>query len=60
MIIKSKSQALTDSQKRKIAGIAFGLFIIFCALEGWFIGRPMIQFVSEPEKFRVWVDSHGI
>lgn len=59
MIIKSKSQALTDSQKRKIAVIAFGLFIIFCALVGWFIGRPMIEFVSEPHKFRAWVDKSG-
>lgn len=24
------------------------------------MGRPMIQFVSEPEKFRLWVNSHGI
>ncbi len=23
------------------------------------VGRPMIRFVSEPEKFRAWVDSHG-
>ncbi len=24
------------------------------------VGKPMISFVSEPEKFRVWVDSHGL
>ena len=24
------------------------------------MGRPMIQFVSEPEKFRLWINSHGI
>ena len=26
----------------------------------WFVGRPLIGFVSQPERFRAWVDSHGI
>ena len=26
----------------------------------WFVGRPMLQFVSQPELFRDWVDSHGV
>lgn len=23
------------------------------------VGKPMLQFVSQPEQFRAWVDSHG-
>lgn len=34
--------------------------ILFCGLLTWFIGRPMISFVSEPEKFRLWVSDKGI
>ena len=51
---------MTDRQK-KIWGIAtvFGL-VVFMGLLCWFVGRPMIRFVSEPEKFRLWVDEHGI
>ena len=60
MNIKPENKALTDSQKRITGIIAFSAFILFCGLVGWFIGRPMIAFVSEPEKFRIWVDSHGI
>lgn len=33
--------------------------MLFLGAVTWFVGRPMITFVSEPEKFRVWVDSHG-
>lgn len=51
---------MTDHQK-KIWGIAtvIGL-VVFMGLLCWFVGRPMIRFVSEPEKFRLWVDEHGI
>ena len=51
---------MTERQK-KIWGIAaiVGL-VVFMGLLCWFVGRPMIQFVSEPEKFRLWVDGHGI
>ena len=51
---------MTDRQK-KIWGIAtvIGL-VVFMGLLCWFVGRPMIRLVSEPEKFRLWVDEHGI
>ncbi len=39
-----------------------GLLVLlaFSAWVGFAIGRPMVRFVSEPELFRNWVDSHGI
>ncbi len=51
---------LTEKQKKCIAGAAFAVFLLFAALVGWFIGRPMIRFVSEPERFRAWVDASGV
>ena len=60
MNIKLNKKNLTLKQKKLISVIVIVLFIGFCALVGWFIGRPMISFVSEPEKFRDWVDAHGI
>ena len=50
---------LTLREKRIFGILSIVLFIIFSALLGWFIGRPMIKFVSDPEIFREWVDSHG-
>ncbi len=35
-------------------------FLAFMGLVAYFIGRPMVRFLSEPELFRQWVDSHGI
>lgn len=57
--MKINSEGLTLKQKRIIGVLVIILFIAFCGVVSWFIGRPMIQFVSKPEDFRVWVDSHG-
>lgn len=52
-------RTLTERGK-KIAGIAaIGIFILFSGLVAWFIGKPMVQFVSEPDRFRAWVESKG-
>ena len=58
--MKNSEPRLSIRQKR-ICTVA-GLFVlrVFTAWIGWFIGRPMVRFVSEPELFRNWVDSHGI
>ena len=46
---------------KKAASIAsIVIFILLILIVAWFIGRPMVKFVSEPQKFRDWVDSHGI
>lgn len=46
---------------KKVLGLlAVLVFILFSAAVGWFIGRPMIKLVGEPEQFRDWVDGHGI
>ena len=52
--------AMTERHK-KICGILviIGL-VIFTALLCWYVGRPMVKFVSQPEEFRLWVDSHGL
>ena len=42
------------------AAVGIGIFVLFSAAVAWFIGKPLLQFVSEPEKFRQWVDSHGL
>ncbi len=51
---------ITENKRKILSAMAIILFIIFCAVVGWFIGRPMIEFVSTPQEFRAWVDSSGI
>lgn len=45
--------------KKGVGILSIAVFIIFTALVCWFIGRPMLHFVSEPEIFRKWIDSKG-
>lgn len=50
---------MTDKHRKIISAFAIIAFLVFCGVVGWFIGRPMVEFVSEPEKFRAWVDQSG-
>lgn len=49
-----------QKRKRVIALAGLGLFVVFSIAVFWFVGKPMLQFVSQPDQFRDWVDTHGI
>ena len=51
--------SLTQKQKKVLAALAIVVFMLFSALLGWFVGRPMLRFARQPELFRTWVDAHG-
>ena len=51
---------LNERHKRLLAGLSFFIFLALFLAVAWFIGRPMVRFVQEPELFRNWVDDHGI
>lgn len=51
---------MDDHHKKIVSVICFATFIIFTIVIFWYIGRPMLKFVSQPERFRGWVDAHGI
>ena len=51
---------MTDKQKKWVFAAAFVVFVVFCALTGWLVGVPMVEFANDPERFRAWVDASGI
>ncbi len=51
---------LSDKAKKYIAAASIAVFVLLTAAIAWFVGRPMLKFVSEPERFRDWVDSGGL
>ncbi|MCR4963082.1 MAG: TVP38/TMEM64 family protein [Firmicutes bacterium] len=55
---KTKRQ-LSEKQKKAISAGAIGLFLLFTAAIFWFVGRPMLHMLGQPELFRDWVDGHG-
>ena len=58
--ISNQKEPDLNPRKRWVSILILGIFILFCGFVGYFIGRPMIRFVSEPEQFRLWVSGHGI
>ena len=50
---------LTEAHKKKIYLFAIIVALIVIAAVGYLVGKPMIEFVREPERFRAWVDSSG-
>lgn len=50
----------TPRQKKALAWAGIAIFLLLTAAVGWFVGRPMLRFASQPEVFRQWVDSHGL
>lgn len=57
----SKSDAKLSFKEKKIFKIlAFIIFLLFMGFFTWFIGKPIAQFVSDPERFKMWVDDYGI
>lgn len=57
--MKTKKWGAERRRKQKAAAVlaaALGLAVLI----GVFAGGPMLRLASEPEQFRLWVDSHGI
>lgn len=51
---------LSVRQKKVFTVISIVLALIFGGVVALLIGKPMIEFVKEPVKFREFVDSHGL
>ena len=58
--MRIKKENLTQKQIKIISIIALVLVGVFFALAAIFIGRPMMEFFSDPEEFRLWVEDKGI
>ena len=53
------NRRLSEKEKKWIAGSGIFLFLLLSTLIFIFAGKPLIQFVQEPERFRAWVDEQG-
>lgn len=56
---KNLEERLTLKQKRFFAVLCFALMAVFVGAICFFVGDPMIRFVSQPDKFRDWVSDKG-
>lgn len=51
---------ITEAHKKKIYLAAIAVALVFAGAVGYLVGRPIIEFVREPDRFRAWVDSSGL
>lgn len=56
---RQERMQLTEAHKKKIYLFAIIVALIFIGAVGYLVGKPMVEFVREPERFRAWVDSSG-
>lgn len=57
--MSGKYSELSEKSKKFIAIGGVALFLIITVVVSYFVGRPMVKFAAEPEKFREWIDSFG-
>lgn len=53
-------KALSQKQQKYIGAASMAVFVIMLLLTCLLIGGPMLRFASDPDKFRQWVDGHGV
>ena len=51
---------MTERHKKALYAAAIAIFFLFTLAVSWFVGRPLIRFVRQPEQFRAWVQGHGL
>ena len=51
---------LTPEQQKRCGTLVLALAVLILVLMSVLVGRPLLRFASEPEKFRAWVDSNGL
>lgn len=47
-------------QKRILLGILLVLALAGVCVAGWYLGKPLVEFISQPEQVRQWVESKGL
>ena len=50
---------MSERHRKFLAGLAIAVFILLSAAIAWFVGRPLIQHLNDPEAFRLWIDDYG-
>lgn len=51
---------MTEKSKKIIIVSASALFLLLFLASAWLLGRPMLEFVAEPERFRAWVGENAL
>ncbi len=56
--LKNRTPEERKRMHRTVAAIV--AFVAFLAVACFLVGGPLLRFIDDPEKFRAWVNTHGI
>lgn len=51
---------MNDKHKKIVSILGLIIFVALFAAVGWFIGKPLIENLDDPEKFKEWVSGYGM
>lgn len=49
---------MSNSKEKRLVVIAGAITLVALGLVGFFVGKPLVKFISDSELVRAWVDSH--
>lgn len=55
-----EKQTISPRGKKVASIFAIAVFVLLSVAAFWFVGRPLMEYISDPQGFRIWVDAHGI
>lgn len=51
---------MNDKHKKIVSIVGLIIFVVLFATIGWYIGKPLIANLDDPEKFKQWVSGYGM
>ena len=54
------SEKFWDKHRKLLGSMLIVFAVLFCVVITIFIGKPLIDFAKEPQKFQSWIDSFGV
>lgn len=51
---------MNDTHKKIVSIIGLIIFVALIAAVSWYIGKPLIENLDDPEKFKQWVSGYGM
>lgn len=58
--MSKKTEKLSLKDKKIFKVLAVLIFLFFMGFFTWFVGKPIVEFVNDPERFKMWVETYGI
>lgn len=56
---KNRIEDLSEKQRKLIYYVSLVFFVVLMIIISIFVGKPLVKYAKEPEKFKLWLNSYG-